>query len=54
MEDLRLLESLTRAERDRVDLADARRALKEARRKGTMKQAVEERLLPSTFTGLAG
>ena len=36
MEDLRLLESLTRAERDRVDLADARRALKEARRKGTI------------------
>ena len=36
IEDLRLLERLAREEMDRIDLADARAALKEAKRKGTI------------------
>jgi hypothetical protein len=35
MDDLRLLERLAREEMDRVDLEDARAALKEAEEKGT-------------------
>ena len=36
IEDLRLLERLAREETDRLDLEDARAALKEAKRKGTI------------------
>jgi prevent-host-death family protein len=36
IEDLRLLERLTRAEIDRIDIEDARAALKEAKEKGTI------------------
>jgi prevent-host-death family protein len=36
IEDLRLLERLEREEMDRIDLADARAALKEAEEKGTI------------------
>lgn len=36
IEDLRLLERLTREEMDRVDLRDARAALAEAKKKGTV------------------
>jgi prevent-host-death family protein len=36
IEDLRLLERLERKEMDRIDLADARAALKEAKKKGTI------------------
>ena len=36
MDDLRLLERLAREEMDRIDLQDARAALKEAQEKGTM------------------
>jgi len=36
IEDLRLLERLAREERDRIDLEDARVALKEAEKKGTI------------------
>jgi prevent-host-death family protein len=40
IEDLRLLERLAQEEMDRQDIADARAALKEAKRKGTL--SVEE------------
>ena len=36
MEDLRLLERLAEEEMDRIDIADARAALKEAEEKGTI------------------
>ena len=36
IEDLRLLERLSKEEMDRVDLADALEALKEAKKKGTV------------------
>jgi prevent-host-death family protein len=36
IEDLRLLERLTQAEIDRIDIEDARAALKEAKEKGTI------------------
>lgn len=36
IEDLRLLERLAREERDRIDLDDARAALREAEEKGTI------------------
>ncbi|HVX65444.1 MAG TPA: type II toxin-antitoxin system prevent-host-death family antitoxin [Bryobacteraceae bacterium] len=36
IEDLRLLERLTREEMDRIDLEDARASLKEAKEKGTV------------------
>ena len=36
MDDLRLLERLAQEEMDRIDLEDARAALKEAKEKGTM------------------
>jgi prevent-host-death family protein len=36
IEDLRLLERLAREEMDRLDIEDARAALKEAKRKGTV------------------
>jgi prevent-host-death family protein len=36
MDDLRLLERLAREEMDRIDLEDARAALKEAKEKGTI------------------
>lgn len=36
MDDLRLLERLAREEMDRIDLEDARAALKEAHEKGTI------------------
>lgn len=36
MRDLRLIERLTRQELDRIDIADAKAALREAERKGTV------------------
>ena len=36
IEDLRLLERLSKQQHDRIDLADAREALKEAKEKGTV------------------
>jgi hypothetical protein len=36
MDDLRLLDRLAREERDRIDLKDARAALREAEEKGTV------------------
>jgi prevent-host-death family protein len=45
MEDLRRLERLTRAEMDRIDLEEARAALKEAKEKGTIPlEKVKKRL----------